>query len=179
MRQALSLHPQSACEAVRAIEVEIARQGIARPGPLLLSYRVSGAIAKLATPETAAPARTDGLWKRTCFEAFVGAGAGYLEFNFSPSTQWAAYRFTGYRAGMTPAIGIDPPRVQVSADGEVLELRVAADLPADADGPLGLSAVIEETGGGLSYWALGHGPGKPDFHHWRSFAIDLPLARRP
>jgi len=178
MRQALSLHPQSACEAVRAIEVEIARPETARPRPLLLSYRASGAIARLAAPEPAAPIRTDGLWKRTCFEAFVGAGDGYVEFNFSPSTQWAAYRFTGYRAGMTPATGIAPPRIEVRADGELLEVRVTVDLPGDADGPLGLSAVIEETGGRLSYWALSHGPGKPDFHHWRSFAIDIPLVGR-
>jgi hypothetical protein len=174
MRQALSLHPESPCQAVSAIEVEIAR-----PGPLVLTYRVMGAMAKLIMPAMAAAARTDGLWRRTCFEAFVGVGDGYLELNFSPSTEWAAYRFTSYRAGMAPALDLAAPAIAVSADMETLELRVSVDLPADAEGPLGLSAVIEEPGGRLSYWALGHRPGKPDFHHWRAFAIDLPSAGRP
>ncbi len=173
MHQALSLHPQSACQAVSGIKVEIVR-----PGPLLLSYRVSGAMAKLTAPARATPARADGLWRRTCFEAFVGVGDGYLELNFSPSTEWAAYRFSGYRAGMAPAHDLAAPAIAVSAGDETLELRVSVDLPADAGGRLGLSAVIEETGGGLSYWALGHPPGKPDFHHWRAFAIDLPVAGR-
>jgi hypothetical protein len=169
MRAALSPHPQWPRAAVSGIEVEIAR-----PGPLSLTYRVSGTIAKLITPAPAAPARTDGLWRRTCFEAFVGAGSGYVELNFSPSSEWAAYRFTGYRDGMVPAHDLAAPRIDVSADGQALELQVLVDLPADAVGPLALSAVIEETGGRLSYWALGHGPGKPDFHHWRSFAVELP-----
>jgi hypothetical protein len=97
-----------------------------------------------------------------------------VELNFSPSSEWAAYRFTGYRDGMVPAHDLAAPRIDVSADGQALELQVLVDLPADAVGPLALSAVIEETGGPLSYWALGHGPGKPDFHHWRSFAVELP-----
>lgn len=47
-------------------------------------------------------------------------------------------------------------------------------LPADAPWRLGLSAVIEETSGAKSYWALAHAPGKPDFHHPDAFALDLP-----
>jgi hypothetical protein len=38
---------------------------------------------------------------------------------------------------------------------------------------LGLSAVVEATDGGLSYWALRHPPGKPDFHHIDAFALQL------
>lgn len=40
---------------------------------------------------------------------------------------------------------------------------------------LGLSSVIEDDQGMLSYWALKHPPGKPDFHHPSSFAIELEL----
>lgn len=173
MHAALSFHPQWPCRAVSGIEVEIAR-----PGPLSLTYRVSGMIANLIVPAPAAPARTVGLWRRTCFEAFLGVGTGYLELNFAPSSEWAAYRFTGYRDGMIPAHDLAAPRIGLSADGRTLELRVLADLPADAIGPLALSAVVEETGGRLSYWALGHPPGKPDFHLWRSFALALPEVDR-
>jgi hypothetical protein len=41
---------------------------------------------------------------------------------------------------------------------------------------LGLSAVIEENDGTISYWALKHLPGKPDFHHPDSFALELALS---
>jgi len=38
---------------------------------------------------------------------------------------------------------------------------------------LGLSAVVESVDGGLSYWAMRHPPGKPDFHHVDAFALQL------
>ena len=38
---------------------------------------------------------------------------------------------------------------------------------------LGLSAVVEDAAGKLSYWALRHTPGKPDFHHTDAFALTL------
>jgi len=33
--------------------------------------------------------------------------------------------------------------------------------------------VIEETSGRLSYWALAHPSGKPDFHHADCFACEI------
>jgi hypothetical protein len=39
---------------------------------------------------------------------------------------------------------------------------------------LALSAVVEDEHGGLSYWALKHPPGKPDFHHPDLFVLHLP-----
>jgi hypothetical protein len=38
---------------------------------------------------------------------------------------------------------------------------------------LGLSAVIEDKAGHMSYWALAHPPGKPDFHHMDCFAYEF------
>jgi hypothetical protein len=38
-----------------------------------------------------------------------------------------------------------------------------------------VSAVVETLDGALSYWALRHPPGKPDFHHADSFALELRL----
>ena len=37
----------------------------------------------------------------------------------------------------------------------------------------GLTVIIEEDNGGMSYWALKHAPGKPDFHHRDAFALEL------
>jgi hypothetical protein len=33
--------------------------------------------------------------------------------------------------------------------------------------------VIEAIDGTLSYWALAHAPGSPDFHHLDCFALEL------
>src|SRR6266571_6800294 len=99
MRQTLRLHPDSSCFAVTHIEVDIARP---QTRSLVLAYIVTGRISDVAMPPpVAAAARTDELWRHTCFEAFVGAGVAYYEFNFAPSTHWAAYRFSSYRTGMS------------------------------------------------------------------------------
>ena len=178
MRHLLKRHPDSRCTAVRHIEVEVAREN---PGLLNLRYRIGGAIADLQLPLLAAPERADGLWQHTCFEAFLQAppSAAYCEFNFAPSTQWAAYRFTGYRDGMAAAMEIGTPRLAAMQDAEHLELQVSLDLspvallPSQAPWRLGLSAVIEETDGQKSYWALAHPPGRADFHNSECFALNL------
>jgi hypothetical protein len=41
---------------------------------------------------------------------------------------------------------------------------------------IGLAAVIEETSGHISYWTLVHPPGKADFHHADSFAVEFSKA---
>ena len=173
MRHALRLHPDSRCAAVTGIEVAVARP---QAGELALHYFVTGKMSDVRLPPVTAPARTDELWRHTCLEAFVRAGSGYLEFNFSPSTAWAAYRFSAYRAGMAPAMDVRAPRLEVRSSAVSFEMEVLLALPDDATGPLGLSAVIEETGGGKSYWALVHPPGRADFHHADCFALQLPAA---
>jgi len=174
MRFALKLHPDSRCAGVAGIDVEVARP---RAGVLALRYVVRGRTAALRLAPIAAPERTDELWRHTCFEAFISAGAGYHEFNFAPSTLWAAYSFEGYRAGMRNAEAFGAPRIDLRLDDDRLELSVELDMPpdmlADITGRLGLTAVIEEADGNVSYWALAHPPGRADFHHADGFAIDL------
>ena len=181
MRRALRLHPDSRCIAATHIEVEVTRP---RPGNLVLRYFVTGKMIDLRMPPVTAPTRTDELWRHTCFEAFVRAlpGAAYYEFNFAPSMQWAAYRFSDYRSGMSVAGEISAPRVEAQSTGERYELQASLELdrlsslPGDAVWRLGLSVVIEETSGRKSYWALAHPPGKADFHHSDCFAHELPAA---
>jgi hypothetical protein len=135
-------------------------------------------------PPQGAAERADGLWRRTCFEAFlrVPGRPGYFEFNFAPSTEWAAYRFSGYRDGRTDVSEdeMEAPHL-CSGAGEVgfslragLSLAGVPELADDADWELALSAVIEQTDGTLSFWALAHPPGDPDFHHADGFALPLP-----
>ena len=178
MRQVLTLHPDARCGAVSGIEVEVARPA---SGRLVLRYVVIGEIGDLSMPAIAAATRTDGLWRTTCFEAFVRgpSGEAYCEFNMSPSRQWACYRFGAYRKGMTPMDEVGDPRVDIARTGSRLDVRAVWDLDAASDLPgegawrLGLSAVLEAAGGRLSYWALAHPPGKADFHHAAGFALQL------
>ena len=179
MRQALKLHPETRSAAATRIEVDVVRP---RRGNLLLHYVVTGRIGDLSLPAATASTRADELWQHTCFEAFLRATAGvaYFEFNFAPSRQWAAYRFGAYRDEMIVVHGVSAPRFSLQSSGESYELHAALELdgmpglPSEAAWRLGLSAVIEETNGNKSYWALAHPPGKPDFHHALCFAHELP-----
>jgi hypothetical protein len=38
---------------------------------------------------------------------------------------------------------------------------------------IGLTAVVEDASGALSYWSLRHPAGRPDFHHADAFALRL------
>jgi len=175
MRRALRLHPDSLCLAATQIEVDVARP---RAGSVVFSYFVTGKIGDLRIPPITSATRTEELWQTTCFEAFVrtSANAAYYEFNFAPSTQWAVYRFSGYRSGMRAATDISAPRIEVQTSPELFTLRAALELgrlsslPRDAVWSLGLSALIEESNGRKSYWALAHPAGKADFHHSDCFA---------
>src|SRR5215831_14540495 len=152
MRQVLRLHPDSLCFVATRVEAEVARP---RAGSLVLCYFVTGKISDLRMPPVMAAARTDELWRHTCFEAFVrtSPGAGYYEFNFAPSTQWAAYGFESYRTGMRVATEIRAPLIEVQANRECCMLRASLELdplsglPRNAGWRLGLSALIEEASG--------------------------------
>jgi hypothetical protein len=184
MRRLLKLHPASSCIAATRIEVGIAQP---RVDSLMLSYVVTGKMSNIRLPSVMDASRSENLWQHTCFEAFVRASsvAEYYEFNFSPSTQWAAYRFTGYRSGMSMPAEIAVPPIEVRSNFDCFELRVGlgleglSGLPRDIPWRLGLSAVLEDTNGGKSYWALTHPPGKPDFHHADCFSHEFFPDMRP
>jgi hypothetical protein len=176
MRAILRPHPDWPARAVRGVTVEVERP---RPGQLALRYIVEADAAALAVAPPTDPARTDGLWKTTCFEAFVRApeAEAYAELNFAPSGQWAAYAFDRPREGMhdaqlaPPAIAWDPAALALDAQADLALIDLL-----DPAGPwrLALTAVIEETSGARSYWALAHPPGKADFHALDGFALTLP-----
>lgn len=184
MRLPLRLHPEFRCEAVSRIEVELERD---RDGWLSLHYFADAGIESLALPKSKSPQRGDELWKHTCFEAFVRVApeTAYFELNFSPSHEWAAYHFSDYRTGMAIA-EMSPPPVAMACDlggpgTGSFELSAGVDmsaLPLLKPWQVGVSAVIEETNGRISYWALAHPPGKPDFHHRDCFAAELPAPSR-
>jgi hypothetical protein len=183
MQQTLMMHPGAPSDAASGIVATASRP---RAGILALRYRVSGDIGALSLPDEKPAARADELWRHTCFEAFVrpAGGAAYIEFNFAPSTEWAAYCFKDYRDGMAAARNVGAPAISVQRARDFFELRAeieitGADFCGDALWRLGLSAVIKEKSGRLSYWALAHPAGKPDFHHADCFTLELAPPLRP
>lgn len=182
MPHRLQPHPLAAAPDLR-IKVGARRTGDAG---LELRYRVEGAVDRVLMPPPAPPERCDGLWRHSCFEAFLRApaDAGYFELNFSPSGQWAAYRFSDYRQGMAPALEVPPPRMEMHGAPDhyelaaVVDLEAAVGLLAALPWQLGLAAIVEEVDGRTSHWALAHPPGEPDFHHEDCFALELPPPER-
>jgi hypothetical protein len=175
---ALVAHPQTPA-ALPATLVADAR----RVSALVLrcDFILQADLTRLALPLRRTGERRDELWRHTCFEAFVSApeGTGYYEFNFSPSGDWAAYQFEDHRRGMMPAplgrapsvqVDVRPGRLALSA---TLELGGLTTLERAVPLRLALAAVLEDQHGALSYWALRHAPGKPDFHHRTGFALEL------
>ncbi|WP_294354649.1 DOMON-like domain-containing protein [uncultured Sphingomonas sp.] len=169
-RYSLVPHPDHPPLGARGVAVEMR---VSEKGKLLLTYEVDGD-EEVVWPDRASPLRTDGLWQTTCFELFLmfDDEEHYVEFNFSPSSAWAAYAFDGYRDGMADLPCDHAPRIDRMAD----RVEVECDMSGLPHGELlmSLTAVIEETGGRRSFWALQHPPGRADFHHRDCFAARLP-----
>lgn len=174
-----------------------------------LRYLWSGPSAEILWPEGAAPAlhgehtlhgkhtlhgeRRDDLWRHTCGEWFIGevGSPGYVEFNFSPSGHWAAYRFADYRVRVGELTWQGPPpEVDFSLDSQRAELCAQVPWAAFADfaaeplreWELAFTCVVERrmssSPGGdpteaaaLEYWAVSHPRAQPDFHDRRGFSV--------
>lgn len=171
----LTCHPASPCPI--ALEI-VASAEFAEDNQLCLRYLLTGDLAAIRFPSPQAASAADNLWQHTCCEAFIGltGDTAYREFNFSPSGQWAAYRFNDYRVRdehfQPPAF----PQITCQQDDsrcELIALLPPLLLPDDADLQLGLTAVIETIDGSKSYWALSHDAAQPDFHLRASFALTL------
>jgi hypothetical protein len=176
-RLVLVPHPDTPCAAVRAVALSFERP---TPALLTLHYRIDGDLEALRIPDPRTPVRADGLWQHTCCEAFIGLAGGrtYWEYNFSPSGAWAAYQFSDYREGMAPLLKGAAPVISTRTERDSLLVSVATDLSwisrtTAAELVLGAAAVIETRERVLSYWALKHPAGKPDFHQADSRIVPL------
>ena len=171
----LTGHPANPQRFHQRVDATIAR---AADGGLVLGYRIQGLNLDLHVPTPHTPAPAEALWKTTCCELFIGPSARptYREFNFSPSGQWAAYRFRAYRDRDNGFVPPAAPQLELQrhASGFRLSARIAPELlPPGRVFNIGLSAVVEAADGGKSYWALAHAAAQPDFHLRPSFTLTL------
>ncbi len=170
---ALACHPDTPSEAVRRITARVARAG-----PLAVSFVIEGDVQRLRIPAPRPPRFAEGLWRHTCCEIFI-AGKGqpaYHEFNFAHSGEWAAYAFGAYREGAIALEHAPAPQISVQRSAIAIRLDARVQLERSLAGSMlcaGISAVIEDSDGTLSYWALRHPVGRPDFHHRDAFALEL------
>jgi hypothetical protein len=153
-------------------------------GSLAIVYAIQGPTDGLRIPapdasaSPNAPAPADALWRTTCCELFVGSAdaAGYREFNFSPSGQWAVYDFSDYRERTLAQPSIAAPSIRAGQREDRLQLDALLPpvvLPDSDTLRFALAVVLESSDGDLGYWALAHPAGKPDFHHRTGFALQL------
>ena len=152
----------------------------AADGSLNLEYHLRG--SDILIPARQTPGQADGLWQHTCCEAFVAAGeaAEYREFNFSPSGQWAAYRFTEYRERDMQFCASEAPHIDVAASADAFRLTASlppALLPSADEFQISLTCVVEGRDQDKTYWALAHCSPQPDFHLRPSFTLTLKVPK--
>lgn len=171
----LTCHPDTPNHAVRSLDVRVRWH---HEGTLALTYTLTGNCTQLQIPASRSPARADDLWRHTCFEAFISTQGdlAYQEWNFSPAGEWAVYHFRSYRDRLplrddepAPVLRVHNAKNRLDLDARICLSHRLTMQPLQ----LALSAVIEDDRGMLSYWALKHPPGKPDFHHPDAFILEV------
>jgi hypothetical protein len=150
---------------------------------LYVSYRIQRGLEliDLGSP-TPHKERVMKLWEKTCFEFFIkNEKDSYVEFNFSPNFEWNCFYFPKKGEPLTEWTRMNRPSTEIllSMDHYFLVAEIRKELmpPGFFDETtlgeralsVGLSTVIKDKSGIISYWALSHHDTRPNFHDFRSF----------
>lgn len=164
--------PKSAPKIKIDCELNQARDSI------FISYKVQGALESLDLG-TGVPkhARQIKLWEKTCFELFIKDETNsYIEFNFSPDFEWNCFYFEKKGDPLLEFKKMEQVKFDILFSNDVvhivleLQKRMFPDQFFEGKLAAGISSVIKEKTGNLSYWALSHHDIKPNFHDFRSFS---------
>jgi hypothetical protein len=75
-------------------------------------------------------------------------------------------------------VQVAAPEIIVGRKQAALEIDATLEIPRSLDTSvplhIALAAVVEDRSGALSYWALRHPAGEPDFHHRDNFILEVP-----
>lgn len=140
---------------------------------LILHYDLQGPLSELVIPEiNSSGLFKDGLWKHSCFELFIKDQdqRSYTEFNFSPSGDYAIYRFSDYRKKDLDYRYRTFPQISASITGDHLFMDIIIET---LSGEVAICAVIENHRNEINYYALTHQKEKPDFHDPASFILSI------
>ncbi|MEH2202080.1 DOMON-like domain-containing protein [Nostoc sp.] len=145
-----------------------------------IRYMLEGDLKEITIfPPSNTPSRKHELWKDTCFEFFVGINNSeqYWEFNLSPARHWNVYRLDGYRQGMQEETAFEKLQFDVQNQGKGLAIMLDLDLGKIISGEqaieVGITTVVKDRNGEVTYWALTHLGAEADFHLRDSFIIQL------
>ena len=148
---------------------------------VFISYKVQGELCEIDLG-TGHPhhARVIKLWEKSCFELFMkNTKDNYIEFNFSPEFEWNCFYFAKKGDALTEYLRMDLVKFDILLSLDVFHLIVELDKKkfpdSFFDGELnaGITSVIKEKDGKLSYWALSHHDTRPNFHDFRSFTASV------
>ena len=153
------------------------------PESVFISYKLQGALSCLdlgsGQPHHA---RVMKLWEKSCFELFIkNADNNYIEFNFSPEFEFNCFYFVSAGDKLVEYSRMDSVKIDILLSLDVFHLIAELDkkkFPESfflnkTDLKAGITSVIKEKSGNLSYWALSHQDTRPNFHDFKSFAATL------
>lgn len=138
-----------------------------------LKLHIEGNIDSISFPDQSlSPGFKDNLWEETCFELFTKThySKSYYEFNFSPSGNWACYSFDSYREGQKK-VDVPPPQIDLQIKQHSIDAVIHFEFPVKS--LVGISSIILYKSHNTNFWALTHPKKRPDFHHLKSFAMEI------
>ncbi|MCI5142924.1 MAG: hypothetical protein D3909_14580, partial [Candidatus Electrothrix sp. ATG1] len=130
---------------------------------LQVAYELRGSLDEILLPlPGTAPQRRNELWQSTCFEFFLGQSGSpqYWEVNLSPSGDWNAYSFTGYRQGMREETAI--ATLPLTQQRQPTSYQLALDFPlaqfTAPDQPIAVAValILQGHNGQRAFYALSH-----------------------
>jgi hypothetical protein len=146
---------------------------------VFLSFRIKDGLSFIdlgsSTPNKE---RVIKLWEKTCFEFFLKNSADeYVEFNFSPCFEWNCFYFKKTGDPLAEWEKMNRPETQIllSIDHFFLMVELKKELfppgffNQNTELSVGITSVLKNKSGQLSYWALAHSDTRPNFHDFRSF----------
>ena len=146
---------------------------------VFISYKITGNLSLLDLGEGHPKhERKIKLWEKSCFELFIqNAQNEYIEFNFSPEFEWNSFYFKKKGDPIVEFLKMKTPKLDILLSLEVFHLIAEIDKKNFPEGfflkdlglKAGITSVIKDKEGKLSYWALSHEDQRPNFHHPDSF----------
>lgn len=164
-------------ENSQAPAISIATELNTTSDSIYISYKLSGALNSIDMGEgNPKHARVLKLWEKTCFELFMkDEKNSYIEFNFSPDFEWNCFYFEKKGDALAEYKRMELVKFDILFSNEVvnviveLQKKMFPDHFFDGKLCVGITSVLKEKSGALSYWALSHHDIRPNFHDFKSF----------